>query len=85
MKQSFNLLREYVKKSIFFWNKIQEKNHTRIEIELDEDGESFILYDSLDPFRFGSLGNFFFGIHGLGYNYTFRWNGSKNRLEALIF
>lgn len=85
MKQSFNLIKEYVKKSIFFWNKIQEGNDTRIEIKVDEDSECLTLYDSKDPNRFGSIGNFLYGIHGMGYNFTFRWSETYKRVELLIF
>lgn len=85
MKQSFELIKEYVKRSIFFWNKIQEENDTRIEIEVDEDSTTITLYDSKDPHRFGSIGNFLYGVHAMGYNFTFRWSETYERVELLIF
>lgn len=85
MKQSFNLLKEYVRESINQWNEIQAGNGTCIKIEVDEKDNYLIVYDSEDPQRFGPIGYLFQGIQAMGYRYSFRWSVPYERLELLIF
>ena len=84
MKQSFNLLKEYVRESINQWNEIQVKNGTHVEMEVDEDNY-ITLYDSKDPGRIGSMGYIFQGILAMGYRFSARWNETEKRIELLIF
>ena len=85
MKQSFNLLKEYVRESINQWNKIQDDKDTYIEIEVDEKDKYLVVFDSKDPQRFGSIGYLFAGIQAMGYSWTFRWSEPNKRIELLIF
>lgn len=85
MKQSFNLLKEYVRESINQWNEIQAGNGTCIEIEVDEENTYLTVYDSKGPKRFGSIGYLFAGIQAMGYGWIFRWSEPNKRIELLIF
>ena len=85
MKQSFDLLKEYVRESINQWNEIQAGNGTCIEIEVDEDNKYLTVYDSKDPMRFGSIGYLFAGIQAMGYSWTFRWSEPDKRIVLFIF
>lgn len=52
MKQSFNLIREYVTESVNSWNKMQADNNTLIKVDVNEECESFTLWDDKDPESF---------------------------------
>lgn len=85
MKQSFNLIREYVTKSVNSWNEMQADNNTLIKVDVNEDCESFTLWDDKDPETFCPIGSLSQGVQALGYSYFFKWNETHKRVVMIIF
>lgn len=85
MKQSFNLIREYVTESVNSWNEMQANNNTLIKIDVNEECESFTLWDDKDPTVFCPIGFLFAGVKAMGYSYYFKWNRTLKRVVMIIF